>query len=186
MGDWTIQEQQYQCDMCSFVYPKSRMRRQLLQAPSGGYSGNIVCERCWDPFYMPNLIGTTTPRENYEYESARNLNETAADAVAVPALASISPASTTAAAFLATPTITCTGTGFTARSRVQFRYLESFMVTTYVSATSVTAVVYPGLIEAGSHSVRVVNIGPPFANTGVEGPNGIGNNTSNTLTMVLT
>ena len=184
MGDWSIKEQQYQCDSCGFVLPQSRMRRQLSQTVSGGFSGRVVCDKCWDPFFEPLLIGTTEPREKYDYENVRPSNITDAAAVSVPVLSSISPSATTAAAFLASPTVTCTGTGFTTQSRVQFRYLESFMPTTYVSPTSITATVYAGLIAVGSHSVRVVNIGPPYRSTTLQ-PNGVGDNASATLAMVL-
>lgn len=187
-NDWIVQERQFQCDRCGFAYPISRARKRVLQTAAGGWSGHLDCDKCWDPFMPTNLIGTTVPRERYDYEDVRNLNHTTdaqATAVGVPTLTAISPSATTAAAFLAAPTVTCTGTGFTARSRVQFRYLEAFMVTTYVSATSVTAVVYDGLIAAGSHSVRVINIGPPYRSNTVT-PNGVGDNYTATLTMVLT
>lgn len=170
-------QRKFQCDRCGFVYLTKDMRREVLQAPTGGWSGRIVCESCWDPFQGQNLVGTEPPRERYDYENVRPRNETFPTGYPAPTLTSTTPGPTVSvAAFLASPTLSCTGTGYTLKSRIKWDG-DAYLPTVLVSATQITAVLVAGFITAGVHTVQVENVPPPMS------PDGIGRSDLMNLTV---
>jgi len=171
------------CDKCGALNYGDDMEFAPLQVPGGGVSDQFICKRHKVTYQPLNDLALLTFDDPHPVPVARmdSTSEVVAEP-AVPTITSLSPNSTTVSLLKASPTLTIVGTNFSSfypRSRVRWAGQE--LVTTFVSATQITANAPVGLIVAGTHAIDVLNDGPPFRQG-----NGLGTlNLSNTMSLVL-
>ena len=179
------------CDKCGQRNFGSDMEFAPLQVTGGGISQLFVCKRHKVKHYYildlplltfddPSPVPVARPDATYNVFTA----------VPVPTLTSITPATSTLAAFLAAGCLLAlVGTNFSpsfAQSMVRINGVLG--LATYVSSTQLTAKVDGTVLAAGTYAIDVLNSGPPFIESapGVSEANLAALNLSNSKPLVLT
>lgn len=175
-----------QCAKCGIENDIIDMVEMPLQVAGGAFSGKWICRRHQVKHQPRNDIPLYDLTDDFEGDVQQpRAVEDISTAVPVPTVTSISPSSSSVAALLAAPTLTVTGTNFRRslpRSVVRWAGLL-LSGTTFVSTTSLTVVVPPDIIAAGTIAIDVQNVGPPhIAGSGVSPTANVSNSTNLVLT----